>query len=169
MKTITAILTLMAFTAHLVIAQTQLGLELSQGVQFRQGVDPYTMSVRLQPAFSLTQKLFAGPAITTAYTNPDWALLIGGKIGYQIAAFEFFETPFLLLNAQVEALVENDAFLGQTNRVWTGAGLSINTDLPGIGLKTSHDWKSKSWILEVWIALNLSNFNKETDPDPFDS
>jgi hypothetical protein len=134
-----------------------LPIEFGQGIIFKPGVDPYTFSAQLHPGLGFSGKFTIGGSMAGVYTNPDWALMWGGRLAFRLAKLSkkpigagpgidygtlHFVGTFLLKNSKLRRMAG-----GLILDIWDGA-LQISP-------RAGYDDKLDRPFLEVTLGTNL--------------
>jgi hypothetical protein len=134
--------------------------ELSQGLVFQPGLDPFTFSVQIHPGIAFGQapaKHSIGLTGAAVYANPEWVYWWGGRLAVHVKTFKKkpvsagpnvkYATVRFVAEVLAEELDVRRITGGWTLDIWHGA-LEITP-------RAGYDYRQEGPLLEVALGIEL--------------
>jgi len=140
-----------------------LPFELSQGIVFQSGLDPYTFSAQIHPSVGFGDdptKFFVGTSAAAVYTNPDWAFEWGGRVAVHLAKFK--KKPVAagpsVSYATCRFVAEILADEWDLGRITGGVILDIWHGALEIAPRAGYDYRQEGPLLEIALGVELIRY-----------
>ena len=137
-----------------------LPFELSQGLVFQPGVDPFAFSVQIHPSLGFGRapaKHFIGVSGAAIYSNPEWVYWWGGRLAVHVKTFK--KKPVSagpnVKYATVRFVAEVLAQAGDLGRITGGWTLDIWHGALEITPRAGYDYRHEGPLLEVALGIDL--------------
>jgi hypothetical protein len=134
--------------------------EVSQGLVFHPGLDPFAFSVQIHPSLGFGRapaKHFIGVTGAAVYANPDWVYWWGGRLAVHVRTFKKkpvsagpnvkYATVRFVAEVLAEELDVRRITGGWTLDIWHGA-LEITP-------RAGYDYRQEGALLEVALGIEL--------------
>jgi hypothetical protein len=139
-----------------------LPIEVSQGLVFKAGIDPYTFSTQLHPTLGFGnggQTVMIGASVAEVYTNPDWAFMWGGRLVLHLSKLRKKtirpgpSISYGLLQLVGSSLLEKS----ELRRLGGGLVLDIWDGSLQISPRAGYDFQQEKSFAEMAIGVNLNS------------